>query len=742
MPTAITPNVGDPVRLRLLNASFALAAAELRRRRAGGEAQPSEHLAETEAAELASALHRHFGELDVDALEGLHRQLARSLILEVDRTLAGPGELPGRRVDPAVPASEAPVIDGPLVGLVSLPWMSPAMPSIQLATVASALAAEGIAAEVHELYVDYSARIGLNLYNQLGNLIGFVPEWVFSRHYYGAEHGDWLSGLLDVNPLSDALPPPLGIHVLEALQPITQSFLDDVVAEVDWSRYDVIGCSLTISQLGASMAFARLVKQRNPETQVVFGGSQCAGPMGRAILRICPYVDAVVHVEGELVFGEVVRRLRASSSLLGVPGVSVRTGEGGIVTGPDAGLMRTADTKLPVDYDSYFRRLARLGIADKVNPWLPFESSRGCWYGQKVQCTFCGLHDIMSFRAWEADPVLAELERLHAKYGISRFYSMDLILPREYFHSLLPDIVRRGHDDWMFFYEVKANMRRHELELLAEAGVRWVQPGIESLDADLLRLMRKGVSPAQNVALLKWCAELGIFCGWNLLYGLPGERVESYRQMEALIPLLWHLQPPSGGGQFQLHRFSPYFEHPEEHGLRWLGADTMFRHAFPVAKADLDELVYLHDFELTGGATAVDSSSVEAAVREWQRAHRNGASLVFAEQERGDGLIVDRRSPAEPPRQHTLSAEQLRLYRRLDGVVGAKLLLTRLREEDPVLLTRIGGSEGLASLLATWRDAGLIVSLDDRIVALALDEARMAESRSRRMASSAARTAS
>ena len=231
-------------------------------------------------------------------------------------------------------------------------------------------------------------------------------------------------------PLKDIPWPEFADVILDALEPVTNQYLDDMLESVEWSNTDVLGFSLTISQLGASMALARRIKLRYPKVSIVFGGSQCAGVMGRAILRICPYVDAVVHVEGELVFAELVNRLHHRQSLHGLPGVSYR-GEGGeIVSGPATGLYRGGTERLPLSYDAYFRRLTQLGLLSKMKPWVPFEGSRGCWYGQKVQCTFCGLHEIMQFRAWDPHVVLTELERLYARYGIGRFYAMDLILIR------------------------------------------------------------------------------------------------------------------------------------------------------------------------------------------------------------------------------------------------------------------------------------------------------------------------
>lgn len=263
MPDA--SNLADPARLAILHASFRLADEEFQRRlvKPNQSAEPERNGQShaNEAAQLAAMLRVHFAGLCDMELKHLRAELARGLLLEIDRKMASPGELPGEPLDLArLPAASTVSIsesNAPRVGLVSLPWMSPAMPSIQLATLASALHREHIASDTHELYVDYAARIGLNLYNHLSNLLGFLPEWVFSRHYFGPEIGDDLSAMLDQRPLKDMPWPEFADDILKALYPITKDFLDDVVETIDWSRYDVVGCSLTISQLGASMAFAR-----------------------------------------------------------------------------------------------------------------------------------------------------------------------------------------------------------------------------------------------------------------------------------------------------------------------------------------------------------------------------------------------------------------------------------------------------------------------------------------------------
>jgi ribosomal peptide maturation radical SAM protein 1 len=717
----------DPVRLALLRASFRLADLEYVRRSRPGSAAPqsgsNDDSLDPEAAQLAALLKSHFASLDRAELEKLRIELGHSLLVELDRKLASSGALSSEQLDPKwVPtdrSSPNATAGKPRVALVSLPWMSAALPSIQLATLSSALQREGIESEVHELYVDYAASIGLNLFNRLGNLHGFLPEWIFSRHYYRDETGQELSDEMARQSLKDWLWPEFGDVVLRALDAVTEAYLTDMLETTDWSRYDIIGCSLTISQLGASMAFARRLKLQYPQIKVIFGGSQCAGPMGRAILRICPYVDAVVHVEGELVLAELVRPCRSGLSVEGLSGVSCRSSDNGIVTGPQGELYRSQGECQPLSYDSYFQRLVRLNLVEKLNPWIPFESSRGCWYGQKNQCTFCGLHETMEFRASKPDVVLSELERLYARYGIPRFYAVDLILPREYLRSFMPEVAARGHE-WIFFWEVKANMRRGELETLAAAGVRWIQPGIESLDADMLRLMKKGVSPLQNVRLLKWCEELSIYCGWNLIHGLPGEKQQSYDNMVEMIPKLHHLRPPAGSGRFQLHRFSPYFDRPEQYGIRWTGAHPTFQHAFPIAKEDLDELVYLHDFVQVNDGARADGAALERALKEWRNAYEQGASLRITVHLDGSSSIEDGREIHARGRVYELSASETELYSFVDSGVNLSAVPDAFLTAHPNSARAVDDTAGIEATVEQWVRDGLALVSENRVVALAL----------------------
>jgi magnesium-protoporphyrin IX monomethyl ester (oxidative) cyclase len=117
------------------------------------------------------------------------------------------------------------------------------------------------------------------------------------------------------------------------------------------------------------------------------------------------------------------------------------------------------------------------------------------------------------------------------------------------------------------FYEVKADLSESDLAVLADSGVKFVQPGIESLATSTLKLMKKGTTAFQNLRLLKLCSTYGIHPLWNLLVGFPGEGEDVYRRYVDLLPLIVHLQPPTGVYPVRFDRFSPYYNQRQSYGL-------------------------------------------------------------------------------------------------------------------------------------------------------------------------------
>jgi ribosomal peptide maturation radical SAM protein 1 len=597
-------------------------------------------------------------------------------------------------------------------GLVAMPWFWATMPSIQLGIVGQLLAEYGTP-KVHEFYVDLADRIGLDLYARLALDEGFVAERLFTLSCFDALEND------------KAATPFLGLHskpvedaIFTFLPPVIDDLLDKWTDELLAQNYDAMFFTLNINQNGASMLMAKRLKQRRPDLPIIFGGSSCAGPMGRAIAKVCPEVDIVVHGEAEATLSLLMKALQKAQPNLGhVPAVSWREGDE-IRTNARVPLHTFHAERRALSFDDYFDRINSSENLNLADVWIPFESSRGCWYGEHSQCTFCGLNEVIAYRERDNSTLIDELASYHERYDCTQFFSVDLIMPMHFFKDVLPRI-EQADRDWSIFYEVKANLKREQIRQLANSGVQRVQPGIESLHDDVLKLMKKGVSALQNVLMLKWGEQYGIDVDWNIITGFPGEQPTVYEEMAALVPKLHHLQAPGECEDFAVHRFSPCFEKPAEHGIRVLGADRRYRFVYPVDADTRDNIGYRFEYELLPDFPATDGMkrTLRAAVQGWRQAWRRGAVLEVVEYDDGTLELVDSRA-SETAVSVPLPPEEASFMRFMDTQRGLQNVAGDFEMEDAESFAALGGKNGVQNLMARWEAEGYLMRIGSRLAAL------------------------
>jgi ribosomal peptide maturation radical SAM protein 1 len=256
----------------------------------------------------------------------------------------------------------------------------------------------------------------------------------------------------------------------------------------------------------------------------------------------------------------------------------------------------------------------------------------------------------MRFRSKSAARARDEMIALAQRYKTLEFQVVDNIIELRYIRELLPHLRDTGWD-WRLFYETKANLTKDQLRLFREAGIREIQPGIESLSTPILKLMRKGITGLQNIRLLKWCAELEIHPHWNLIYGFPGEPPEEYEHMAKLARSLVHFTAPSTI-LLAIERFSPYHEAPHEHGIEILGPACYYPAIYPECdRAELTDLAYSFDWRHEDGRDVGSyvSATVDA-MRSWREAaDRNKHTLCYV---RGPEFLTirEQRTTMEPAR--------------------------------------------------------------------------------------------
>ena len=449
--------------------------------------------------------------------------------------------------------------------LINMPFVSISRPAIGISLLKAGLESRGIEARTGYANLIFAELTGLESYSLVDekiNLTLFPGDWLFA-HFMFKER-------LDVDTYIATLRHHLEnreeLNKFLEMRNIIAPFLQECMERLQVERYEVIGFTTTFQQNMPSLALARLIKQVYPEKTVVFGGANCEGVMGVEIHRSFPWIDYICTGEADASFPELVKRIFSGDTVKDIPGIVYRESDRTVCTSPSVPVSDMDSLPCP-DYDDYFTALDNSPLSHLISPTIPVENARGCWWGTKSQCTFCGLNgETITFRSKSASRAINQIRYLKERHGITSFTAVDNVMDMEYFREFLPAL-KRNSPDISLFYEVRASLEKRQVKLLKEAGVHSVQPGIESLSTNVLKLMSKGVTALQNVAFLKWCSQYKVLPAWNLLYGFPGENAEDYEQISEIIDSICHLPPPYSTGAVRLDRFSPYFRSPEKYGI-------------------------------------------------------------------------------------------------------------------------------------------------------------------------------
>jgi ribosomal peptide maturation radical SAM protein 1 len=585
--------------------------------------------------------------------------------------------------------------------LIAMPWAALYNPSIQIGILASVLERAGYEAFPRSYFLGFMEH----LYTRTAHL-GEAERINTEDYRYVSERldklgcGDWIFSTPAFNPeverdaeqyrdfLREAKVKDKNLRKIAIMRELVPEFIKQAAQDVLSLEPMAVGFTSTFSQSVPSLVLAQQIKALAPEVKILFGGANCEGSMGAALQRSYPWVDIVVQGEAELALPALMERLVAGAAYDDVPGLVFGSAGKQTVTERRPGDVVPMSLVPSPNYDEYFARLRTVSyrgyIDHEIN--LPIESSRGCWWGAKNHCTFCGLNGTtMAFRSKDPLVVADEIVEMSRRYKQVKFGAVDNIIDLRYFETLLPALAksRAEGNDLAFFYETKANLRKEQVKRFADAGVMAIQPGIESLSTPVLKLMRKGVTALQNIRLLKWAREYRIDVRWNILYGFPREPHDEYRKMVDLMPSLTHLKAP-GMFPIEVQRFSPYFDQAEELGIRITGPDPRYKFLYKVDDATLNDIAFSFSHQFLDSSQSALFEQLRDQIVTWRKVFSNHRITLTLE--RGSDFIILRDRRAGLVQQdYTFTGGAAALYLACDaGATVAQLLpLHRAASDNP-----------------------------------------------------------
>jgi radical SAM superfamily enzyme YgiQ (UPF0313 family) len=640
------------------------------------------------------------------------------------------------------------------IALVNMPFFSISRPSLGLSLLAAGLERIGYAADIHYVNLLSASIFGHDLYRYLEEAPrGRVAlEWIFMETLWGTDHEldrKFIDYINDHRGIED--PEDRYLQTLTECRGNADRVIETAIKNIPWGRYRVVGFSSMFQQQMASLSLARRLKQLYPDLYIVFGGANCEGVMGAALLKSFPFIDGICLGEGDIAFPRLIQQLLGDEQPRHIPGILERRDLGASARRKNLPILQTANGRpspsvqqetnhdcgshdlepsaqaratyltpappatmdeLPYpNFDDYFAQAESYQLLDQMKVSLPFETSRGCWWGERHHCTFCGLNGMtMKFRHKSSARAIDELKYLVSRYGnrIRYLAATDNILPMSYFNDFVPLLGELGVD---LFYETKANLREEQVAALRRGNVRSIQPGIESLSTTVLKLMRKGVTAIQNLQLLKFCVQYGIDPSWNFLIGFPGESTKDYEGVAELMRAVPHFRPPDFLSRVRFDRFSPYFAEAETLGVRSLTPAQGYRYLYSKFDEEtINDLSYFFTGTFDGQEKIVEYEPELAEVlRAWIEKHQSAALFDI---DFDDFTVVCDFRFEEDGQFHLLTEPMNRIYKEFHKMCSLKNALAAV---EGVAEISAGEQQELIDYLEThrlvWRENQNLLSL-------------------------------
>jgi radical SAM superfamily enzyme YgiQ (UPF0313 family) len=321
--------------------------------------------------------------------------------------------------------------------------------------------------------------------------------------------------------------PPVGIGYLESFlkkRGHEVSLLDlrvekenfDYISLIKNINPDIVGVSfMTYRYKDSYFLIDRIKKELG--VKIVIGGSHVS-TLREKVLEECS-ADYAVYGEGELTLAQLLE----NSGLSSVEGLIWRDKDK-IIVNPARSPILDLDTLPFPDYEMF-------ALDKYAQKRIPINTARGCPH----RCIYCAVDLINGkrFRTRSARNVVDELEYWYKK-GYRNFGFNDDTFTENMSRAIeiCDEIVRREIKiDWDLRTGIRVDrVNKEVLSKLKLAGCNFIVFGIESVDDEVLRMMRKDITFDLIEKSVRQAKECGLGVGGFFMIGTPLDSYQKFRK--------------------------------------------------------------------------------------------------------------------------------------------------------------------------------------------------------------------
>jgi biotin synthase-like enzyme len=279
---------------------------------------------------------------------------------------------------------------------------------------------------------------------------------------------------------------------------------------------DIIGFSaLTYTQIGSSIALAKIVKEKTGIT-VVLGGPAFFNLDLKELMEAFDFLDFIVIKEGEEALLELIKALDGKIDFEQVPNLVWRK-NGEIIFNSEK-IIENLDELPTPDFSDL-----RLNSYYSPELILPISSARGCPWNL---CKFCQLNIQYGgkHRQRSIEKVVNDIKILKQKHKASHFFFTDSEISAARLREIGQSLSKENMQIYFGCYaRPTKDLNWEVLNAAYQGGCRFLQLGIESLSDDYLRLVQKGTTRESILDVLRNADKLGIGLLCYMLGGIPSQ---------------------------------------------------------------------------------------------------------------------------------------------------------------------------------------------------------------------------
>ncbi|OGL44004.1 MAG: hypothetical protein A2149_02985 [Candidatus Schekmanbacteria bacterium RBG_16_38_11] len=290
-------------------------------------------------------------------------------------------------------------------------------------------------------------------------------------------------------------------------------------------KYGLFGISGMVTAYNYGKWVSQEIKKYNPGAVIVAGGSICTA--GELLLRNSE-IDIICIGEGEKVIVDIVEAIRFNKDFITIPNILIKR---------DGDITYTKK-ETPIDINSVpFPAWELFDMGQYTNtpyivpvdtPSITMITERGCPF----ECSFCYRNFGRKLRHRDTKSVIEEIKTVIDRFGIGHIDFLDEIFnvnPKQVI-DLCENIIRE---------DIKVTWRcigrtdfvdRDVLQLMYEAGCRWIGYGIESGSQKMLDRMNKRQKIGDIENSIKLSREAGMIVTGTFIIGMPEETEETIQE--------------------------------------------------------------------------------------------------------------------------------------------------------------------------------------------------------------------